>query len=99
MVFATHGNYAFTPQSGVSIVLVEAWGAGGGGGGCDAAYGVSGLDWNANGGGGGSYGKTYVEVTPSTIYAVTVGWEESGAATPPRRPLEAPGDRRSSISS
>jgi len=52
-------NYAWTAPDGVTHVLVEMWGGGAGGG--------------ARPGGGGGYSRSLIEVTPGTIYTITVG--------------------------
>lgn len=62
------GAHVFTPRAGLSSVLAEAWGGGGGG--------TNG--WQANlgkdaAGGGGEYAKDTIAVTGGTAYTVTVG--------------------------
>jgi hypothetical protein len=56
----------FTPPSGLSNVIVEAWG-GGGGGGAGSSY------YFGGGGGGGGYGKGAFALTPGLNYVITVG--------------------------
>jgi len=63
----TAGNGTWTCPSGVTQVIVETWGAGGGGGVAGISYGVAGA------GAGGSYTKTLVTVVPGTTYNYTVG--------------------------
>ncbi|KKS91555.1 MAG: hypothetical protein UV65_C0003G0008 [Parcubacteria group bacterium GW2011_GWF2_43_11] len=65
--WTTSGTYSFTIPSGVTGIMVEVWGAGGGG--IMSHPGGTGL----GGGGGAGYGKGIYDVTPGTIYTVTVG--------------------------
>jgi hypothetical protein len=58
-VFSTPGNYFWTCPSGVTKVMVEVWGAGGGG-------------WG-QGGQGGGYAKSFVTVSSGSIISVDVG--------------------------
>ena len=59
-VFFTSGT--FVVPSGVTNVIVELWGAGGGGSTC-----------SGNGGLSGAYGKSSVSVIPGNSYEVVVG--------------------------
>jgi hypothetical protein len=60
-VFSTPGTYTWTCPVGVTMVMVELWGAGGGG-------------RNLNQGGqGGGYGKQFVSVIEGSSYSVNVG--------------------------
>jgi hypothetical protein len=61
--FAT---YTWTAPDGVTHVMVEMWGAGGGG--------------DAVGGSGGAYSRSVISVVPGTDYLVTVGGGGFGAA-------------------
>jgi hypothetical protein len=58
-VYSTPGTYTWTCPAGVTKVMVELWGAGGGG--------------YSFGGQGGGYGKAIVNVNPGSIYQVTCG--------------------------
>lgn len=69
-VFNTNGS--FTIPTGISKILVEAWGGGGGGAGDDGDGGV--------GGGGGGYGKEVFDTTPGEVYTVVVGGGGTGGA-------------------
>nr|WP_315179286.1 choice-of-anchor D domain-containing protein [uncultured Flavobacterium sp.] len=66
--YNTPGTYTFTVPAGVTIINIEAWGAGGAGGG------ATGNNCSAGGGSGGAYAKrnTYA-VTPGSSYTVLVG--------------------------
>lgn len=64
-VFRSPGTYTFTVPSGITKILVEAWGGGGGGGGTS--------DGAGGGGGGGSYASDIFSVTSGSQYTVTVG--------------------------
>ena len=59
-VFFTSGT--FVAPSGVTNVIVELWGAGGGGSACGSGAGQS-----------GAYGKSSVSVIPGNSYPVVVG--------------------------
>lgn len=73
-LFATPGNYTFTPPEETTTLIVEAWGGGGGGG-----SGQNGAGNAAGAGGGGSgYARGSITVTPGT-YSLSVG--AGGAAT------------------
>ncbi len=65
-VFNTNGT--FVVPTGVTRIMVELWGGGGGGADYNAQFGVHGT-----GGGGGGYGKQLLNVIPGTSYQVTVG--------------------------
>jgi hypothetical protein len=58
-VYSTPGTYSWTCPVGVTKILIELWGAGGGG--------------YALGGGGGGYGKSIINVSPLTNYSIIVG--------------------------
>lgn len=68
----------FTPAAGVSLVYVEAWGAGAGAGGVSNAN-----NFNSAGGGAGGYTAGFVTVTPSTACTVTIGVGGAGGLTTP----------------
>lgn len=70
-VFTSGGT--FTPDSGVTKIFTEVWGAGAGGGGT-AASGAAG------GGGAGGYSSGFVTVTPGVACTVTVGAGGAGGA-------------------
>jgi len=65
----------FVVPANVTRIMVEMWGAGGGGGGCnlDPAH----LDWGCSegggGGGSGGYAWNVFSVTPGNSYPITVG--------------------------
>src|SRR5262245_44105769 len=59
---------AWTAPSGVTRVMVEAWGAGGAGG-----SGSPGPEGGGGGGGAGAYQRVVVAVVPGTTYDVVVG--------------------------
>jgi hypothetical protein len=61
-------TYQWKAPDGVSHVMVEMWGAGGGGGPPDLSSGCFGY-----GGGGGAYSRNVVAVNPGTIYTISVG--------------------------
>ena len=61
-------TYQWIAPAGVSHVMVEMWGAGGGGGPADPTSGCFGY-----GGGGGAYSRSVVSVTAGTTYTITVG--------------------------
>jgi hypothetical protein len=61
VVYSTPGSYSWTCPIGVTKVMVELWGAGGGG-----------RHLN-QGGQGGGYGKQYVSVIEGSNYSVVVG--------------------------
>ena len=71
-VFDASGT--FIVPDGVSNIMVEIWGGGGGG---MSVYryddGISWYDLNGGGGGGGGYGKQVLTVTPGSNHAVVVG--------------------------
>ncbi|MGH8024338.1 MAG: hypothetical protein ACRED1_12190 [Limisphaerales bacterium] len=75
-VFANPGTYSFTVPTNVSSVIVEMWGAGGGGGVGSAAYECGGA-----GGGAGGYTKTAVSVTPGASCAAVVGFGGSAGVS------------------
>ncbi|MFP4065421.1 MAG: hypothetical protein ACLFS0_07955, partial [Bacteroidales bacterium] len=68
----------FIVPPGVAEIFVEAWGAGGAGGGCVAATDV----WarGAGGGGGGAYAASTIDVEPGTVLIVEAAGE-SGCET------------------
>lgn len=68
--FTASGNW--TAPTGVTSVLVEAWGGGAAGGGRGNVTGQSG------GGGGGAYASATIAVTPGVNYAYTVGAAVAG---------------------
>jgi hypothetical protein len=69
----TPGNFTFTVPSGVTNILVEAWGGGGGAGGS--------VSENIfTGGGGGAYVRAVVPVTPEEVFTIQVGF--GGASHP-----------------
>jgi EAL domain-containing protein (putative c-di-GMP-specific phosphodiesterase class I) len=74
--FTTDGSW--TAPSGVTSVLVEAWGGGGGGGG--GADWPEGTNGGAGGGGGGAgaYVRSVVSVAAGTTYTIDVGAGGSG---------------------
>jgi hypothetical protein len=62
----------FTVPAGITKIMVECWGAGGGGSNYTYWQGSGNITDNLGGGGGG-YGKSIFTVTPGTNYLVTVG--------------------------
>jgi hypothetical protein len=66
-IYTLPGNATWTCPANVFSVQVEAWGAGGGGGGCADNFTCAG------GGAGGCYVRYTVTVTPGTVYNLTVG--------------------------
>src|SRR5262249_4088653 len=65
--FASSGSW--TAPSGVTRVIVELWGAGGGGGDCGGT-----ACFNPGiGGGAGAYAKSVLAVTPGATYTINVG--------------------------
>lgn len=65
---------AWTAPTGVTRVIVELWGAGGGGGTCGGTF----CSNPGGGGGAGAYARSVLVVTPGATYTVTVG---AGGAT------------------
>ncbi|MDC0257769.1 hypothetical protein OAK35_03390 [Crocinitomicaceae bacterium] len=63
----------FTVPLGVDQLIVEVWGAGGGGARFD------GVGNGGGAGGGGGYGKDFIDVIPGTPYTVTIGTGGAGA--------------------
>ena len=61
-------SYQWKAPAGVTHVMVEMWGAGGGGGPADPTSGCFGY-----GGGGGAYSRSVVPVTAGTTYTIVVG--------------------------
>ncbi len=76
-LFATPGNYTFTPPEETTELIVEAWG-GGGGGGSGQSSGVG--NAAGAGGGGAGYARGTLPSTP-TAYNLTVGAGGVGGAT------------------
>jgi Collagen triple helix repeat (20 copies) len=66
--FTSNGNW--TAPSGVTRVIVELWGAGGGGGYCGGGIFCSNP---GQGGGAGAYTRSVLVVTPGATYTATVG--------------------------
>jgi hypothetical protein len=64
VVFETAGSFSWTAPMNVNKVMIECWGAGGGG----EREGVG-----SNGGGGGGYAKGIYKVIPGNVYQVIVG--------------------------
>lgn len=83
--FAGAGAYMWVAPEGVCGVLVELWGAGGGG---SRPYGYQSA---GDGGGAGAFVRSVVAVEPGQTYIVTVGAAGFGA-TPPL-PFGSPGSR------
>lgn len=76
-------NGIFKAPSGVTRIVFEAWGAGGGAGANGQFINISlGCDFSASGGGGGAgaYVRAGVPVTPGASYSITVG--QGGASSP-----------------
>ncbi len=71
-VFDASGTW--TVPSGITKILVEVWGAGGGGGAAGSPA------WGGTGGGGGAYGKGIFSVTPGASFTVTVSTGGTGGA-------------------
>lgn len=69
-VFSTSGNINWTVPNGVSKVMIEAWGAGGGGA---RSYTSEGLLYSGQGGGGGAYTKKIIKVEPDKKFNLTIG--------------------------
>jgi hypothetical protein len=65
----TAGTYTWTAPTGVTSVIIELWGAGGGG----ATSNASNFGINGCGGSAGGYGKGSVNVVSGQSYSVTVG--------------------------
>lgn len=71
-IFESSGSFTVPP--GVDQIIVEVWGAGGGGARWDGMTGGA-------GGGGGGYGKDFINVTSGTTYSVNIGTGGAGANT------------------
>lgn len=70
--FTASGTW--TAPSGVSRVIVQLWGAGGGGG-------FAGFINNAGAGGGGAFASAVLTVTPGSTYSIAVGTGGGGETT------------------
>lgn len=78
--YDTPGTYKYTVPSGITEIVVECWGAGGGG---SAAIGIR--QNNAApgaGGGGGAHAHSVIRVTPGSIFHLTVGAGGAGGTSP-----------------
>jgi hypothetical protein len=93
LLFSTSGTHPITIPAGVTSILVEAWGAGGGAGGSGYAGGPCGCfsggetyaGAGGGGGGAGGYVRNFVAVTPGLTYDVVIGAAGAGGtngATP-----------------
>lgn len=72
--YTTPGSYNWTVPSCVTVVQVEAWGAGGGGGASTtSASGSSEACAGGGGGGGGGYASRTYNVVPGESYTIVVG--------------------------
>lgn len=77
--FSTPGVTSWTCPADVNRVKVSVWGAGGGGGG---GFSNTSNPGAGAGGSGGGYAQGYFNVTPGTVYAVTVGSPGAGGSSP-----------------
>jgi len=68
VVFDSVGTFTWTVPEGVYKIKVELWGGGGGGVNVSGTY----RDQSCYGGAGG-YGLVYIDVTPGSVCAITVG--------------------------
>lgn len=82
--YTTPGPYVWIAPPYVHSVVVELWGAGGGG---SRPYGYQSA---GDGGGSGAYVRTVVAVDPGVSYTLTVGTGGLGGAFP--APFATPGD-------
>lgn len=73
--FTTSGTWV--APGGVTRVLVELWGAGGGGGNCRGFL----CALNGGGGGAGAYSRNVLAVVPGATYTVTVGLGGTGGTS------------------
>jgi hypothetical protein len=74
-------NGAFAVPAGITHILVELWGAGGGGSGsCGSPNGAL-LPGGGAGGGGGGYTRAVLPVTPGATYDVIIGSGGKGGAS------------------
>jgi uncharacterized repeat protein (TIGR01451 family) len=64
-----NASTTWTVPAGVTTVQVEAWGAGGSGGGAP----TGGFNGGAGGAGGGAYARSLINVVPGQTYTITVG--------------------------
>ncbi len=87
IVFENSGSYTWTAPVGVTKVMIECWGAGGGG----QREGVG-----SNGGGGGGYSKGIYRINPGSIYQVKVGAGGAGHNNNPYGSNNPAGDGGSS---
>jgi hypothetical protein len=78
VVFNAAGTTTWTVPDGVTQLVLELWGAGGGGGRVAAADG-NGNFFKGAGGAGGSYLKALVAVTPGQVLSLGVGAGGTGA--------------------
>ncbi len=81
--FSGAGPHEWIAPAGVSRVLVELWGAGGGG---SRPYGYQAA---GDGGGSGAYVRTVIAVEGGRAYTLTVG--EAGLGAKPPAPFATPG--------
>ena len=70
----------FTVPTGVTRVLVEAWGGGGGGGGAGILTPPATCSSSGGGGGSGGYARSVITVTPGQTYTITIGTGGAGGA-------------------
>ena len=71
-----NANGSFTVPTGVTSIIVEAWGGGGSGGGTASA--PSGQARGGSGGGGGAYALKTLTVTPGSTLSIVVGAAVNG---------------------
>lgn len=75
-VYNTAGSGTYTVPAGVTRILVEIWGAGGGGGGASNMA----NEYCGTGGAGGGYTRKIIDVTPAQTLAYAVGAAGTGGA-------------------
>lgn len=77
--YTTAGSHTWTVPQGVTSVTIEAWGAGGGGGGT-LSHILPYSNPRAGGGGGGAYSQTLFNVSPGDVFTIEVGTGGTGGA-------------------
>ena len=75
--YTTEGNHTWTVPAGITSITVEAWGAGGGGGGTLSQL-LPYSNPRAGGGGGGAYSQVQLTVAPGDVINLQVGFAGIG---------------------
>lgn len=75
--YTTEGNHTWTVPAGITSITIEAWGAGGGGGGTLSQL-LPYSNPRAGGGGGGAYSQVQITVAPGDVLNLQVGFAGIG---------------------